>query len=400
MTDFYPPRLNPFLVRCFQSIIALIGHGYYRMRLEVRPDSLERLRSLRGKRVLLLPNHPTFHDWIATFLLSAKTGDLFYYLAAHERFRGWIGQLLQRLGAYSIRRGLGDRPSVGKTIELLMQPQCRLVIFPEGGCSFQNDTVMPFRPGAVQIALQAMSKLARKGEPIPDLYAVPLSLKYRYTGDMTPVINDLLSRLERALDLSAATDPYERLRIIAERVLSGLEQDYGLDTNTVLRLNWNDRIPRLRTGVLKACERHLGLKATPNMPVRERVYQIQYTLEARAETLPDDPVWTYESMHKAAARMLNFDAIYDGYVADQPTPERFLDTLTRLERTVFSIDQPPSRGYRKVMLHVGNPVNLKDYYEQYQRDRSETVRVVTQELHSRVQQNLDLLAKGVIVGWK
>lgn len=82
------------------------------------------------------------------FLLSARLGEVFHYLVAHEAFQGLQGRLLTtRLGAYSIRRGLGDRRSVAQTLELLMQPACRLVVFPEGGCSFQNDTVMPFRGG-------------------------------------------------------------------------------------------------------------------------------------------------------------------------------------------------------------------------------------------------------------
>jgi 1-acyl-sn-glycerol-3-phosphate acyltransferase len=202
MTDFYPPRLNPLLARLCQSVLPVIGHLHYHVKLEVEQSCLDRLSALRDHRLLILPNHPTFHDWIAIFLLSTRLGEIFHYLAAYDQFRGWQGWLLQRMGAYSIRRGLGDRPSFAQTLDLLMQPQCRLVIFPEGGCSFQNDTVMPLRAGAVQIALQAMNKQVRQGESIPDLYVVPVSIKYRYVGDMNPVIHNTLVRLETALHLS------------------------------------------------------------------------------------------------------------------------------------------------------------------------------------------------------
>lgn len=364
------------------------------MHLDVRQECLDVLFSLRGKRVLLLPNHPTFHDWIAIFLLSTQVGEVFHYLAAYERFGGTEGWFLQQMGAYSIRRGLGDRPSVAQTIELLTRPDCHLVIFPEGGCSFQNDTVMPFRAGAVQLAFQAMNRLVRQGEGIPELYVVPTSIKYRYTTDMVPVIDATLERMERALTISGIKgEPYQRLRRVADQVLTYFEQDYGLYDTASSQRPWNDRIQHLKTHVLESCERQLGIVPAAGERSRERVYRIQRTLEAQAESLAGNDFWTYESIHAAAARLLNFDAIYDGYVADHPTPERFLDTLTRLERAIFSIDKPPLRGERNVLIHVGQPVPLHDYFASYQRDRSRTVDHLTQYLQNTVQHNLNLLIK-------
>jgi hypothetical protein len=368
------------------------------MNVVVQPDSLDRLRRLEQERVLLLPNHPTFHDWIAIFWLSAQVGQAYHYMAAYERFKtnAWF---LQGLGAYSIRRGLGDRSSVTQTIELLQQPGAHLVIFPEGGCSFQNDTVMPFRGGAVQVALQAMSRIVKQGSPVPDLYAVPISLKYRYTGNMNEAIHTTLARLEQALriDTPSSMNPdrfYTRLRRVAEWVLVSFEMAYGLHTSEMVAKTWNERIPIIKQHLLESCERELDITPPANQPLRERVYKIQYVLEARAESLlGGDRLWSYESMHKAAERLLNFDAIYDGYVAEVPTAERFLDTLVRLERAVFSIGQPVPKGHRQVLIHVGEPVNLRDYFDHYMGDRTTTVDRLITELRQQVQTNLDQLQK-------
>jgi 1-acyl-sn-glycerol-3-phosphate acyltransferase len=394
--DFYPPRLNPSVVRWFHKIAPLFCYWHYRISLDVSPECLEKLRSLQNHRLLLLPNHPTFYDWSAIFLLSAQLGDVFHFMAAYERFRGFEGWFLQHMGAYSIRRGLGDRKSVAQTLEIISQPGSRLVIFPEGGCSFQNDTVMPFRVGAIQIALQAMNRMVKHGEVKPDLYAVPISIKYRYTGNMDTVIHNTLSRLEKVLQIAPAGSPYERLRAVAEQVLTSFEKDYGLYDDAIAQADWNVRIPRLKDHVLQACEQKLGITPTTNDLARERVYKIQYMLESFAERLASENFWTYESMHKAAARLLNFDAMYDGYVADHPTPERFLDTLIRLERDVFKIDQPAPKGFRKVFVRVGDPVNLGDYFEQYQQDRSNTVTFLVNQLHQAVQTNLNILTKEVL----
>ena len=394
--EFYPPLMSQPLVRVCQWIAPLYAHIHNRMTLQLDPSDLNTLKALRGDRVLLMPNHPTYYDdWIAVFALSAKIRQTFYYLAAQERFRGVEGKLIQRLGAYSIRRGLGDRPSVAMTRNLLMQPGCHLVIFPEGGCSYQNDTVMPFRLGATQIAFQALNKLDRQGPSLPDLYAVPLSIKYRYTQNMVPIIDRTLSGLENELTLRSkpSMPHYQRLRCVAEHLMDSFEQTYNLPPMQTQSLSLNDRIERLRTYWVNSCENQLGISPKSGQPVRERVYKIQSVLEERAEALVEQDFWTYDSMHQVATNLLNFDAIYDGYVAASPTPERFLDTLIRLERYVFHINYPPPKAHRQVVLRLGKPINLRHHYDAYLGDRSQTVQQVTQQIQNAVQANLDVLAE-------
>lgn len=390
--DFFPPRLMPPLVHLLQRLSPQLGQWRYRMRLRIAAGDLARLRAVQDQRLVLLPNHPTYHDWIALFMLSARWGECLHYLAAYERFQGWQGPWLQWLGAYSIRRGLGDRPSVAQTLELLMQPRCRLVIFPEGGCSFQNDTVMPFRSGAIQIPLQAIHKLVKQGQTAPDLYAVPMSIKYRYLGEMSKVIDQTLSRLERRLRIETSAgelaDLYGRLRRVGERVLCRIEQEYGFVIAPELQRDWNQRISRLRSELLQRCECQLGLVSKAEEWPRERVYRIQRVLEERTEEWVPDRFYVYEQIHRTAARLLNFDAIYDGYVASDPTPERFLDTLTRLEREVFQIHQPQPKGEREVILRVGEPLNLKDHYERFQHHRSSTANQLSAQLQQQVQAGL------------
>ena len=404
VASFYPPRINPLVLGLAQFISPGVTRWFYRFELVVSPECLEKLRSLSNSRLLLLPNHPTFQDPIVMFALSAKLRQSFYYLAAYELFSSSLGSILQRLGVYSIRRGLVDRPSIAQTLDLLTQPGCRLVVFPEGGCSFQNDTVMPFRAGAVQIAFQAMSKAVKQGEPLFDLYAVPVSIKYRYTQDMSQTIEQTLNRLEQALGLQvgSGSSHYERLRAIALAVLVKVEQDYRLEP-VVSQQPWTERIARLRNYALEQCEQQLGLASHPKELARERTYRIENVwlkhqvdeLESTAAT-PEANLSAADRanmvlIEKSVKRLLNFDAIYDGYVAENPTPERYLDTLTRLEREVFDIDKPPPKGYRQARVKIGEPVNLKDVFADYQSDRAGTVNAVTLKMQQAVQQNLDLL---------
>lgn len=420
--DFYPPTLRPWLVRLIQWNAGWIARWLYWIDLEVAPEHLQHLINLKGDRILLLPNHPTFHDPVVMFMLSAKVKQPFYYMAAYETFdnpstmflisagfkplhrlaqSGYVTKglrwLLQQLGMYSIRRGLADRPSIAQTLALLSQPDCHLVIFPEGGCSFQNDTVMPFRSGGIHMAFQALNKYAKTQETIPNLYVVPVSIKYHYTDETQPIIERSLHGLETHFGITPESgiqpDNYVRLRAIAERVLTSIEADYGLTLPNSLHQDWNDRIQLLKHRVIEACERQLSITSAPTDLIRERVYKIQHRLRTQTNTIDQQLDWSYSLVEKTMIRLLNFDAIYDGYVGTHPTPERFLDTLIRLEREVFNIDQPPPKGHRIAQVSVGNPYNLKDRLDEYQQERSATVDHVVAKVHAAVVQDLEVMSK-------
>ena len=405
---FYPPKLIPLMARLVQSISYVLARILYKAKLSVSEESVAKVRAIDDQaRMVLVCNHPTMEDGMTLFVLSARIGQLFHYVVAHEAFDGLMGWFIQRLGCYSIRRGVGDRTSISQTLTLLKQPKCRLVIFPEGGCSYQNDTIMPFRPGAIQLPMSALAQMAKKStspEQAPDIFVVPVSLKYRYRQPMHQVIEKTLSRIEERLkivpDQIASSDPkernYHRLRRVASQVILEIEQEAGLVSEN--ELNWNQRIERLRQIFVEKCERALEVEPNLNTPMRERVYRVQALLDEidpaedkqalRTERLGPEKL-TREEVFWDTVRLLNFDAIYDGYVAEAPTPERFLDTLTRLEREVFHLEHAQPKAPRKACFYIGDPINLKDYLEDYQRDRAETIEQLSNQLRATMQRNLD-----------
>jgi Acyltransferase len=386
------------LVALLQKLAPHLALRRHQLELVVTPRSLTPLETVKRKPCILLCNHPTFCDPTVMFLLSGYVGLPFHYLSAREQFNGWQGWLNQRIGAYSVQRGIPDRDSIEQTIAVMAQPDCKLVVFPEGGCSFQNDTIMPFRAGAIRMGLQAIAKQVKQGKPLPDLYIVPMSLKYRYSGNMLPAIDQTLRRLEQALKPERHGDFYDfynRLRLVAERVIAQCEQDYMITSKP--SSNWNERIDYIKQIVLDHCEQRLSLSSSAGDPHRERVYRIRYAMANRSVTILPDGTDGWDIMAKATMRVLNFDAIYDGYVSSKPTAERFLDTLVRLEREVFDIDQPPAKGHRHAMLRVAEPVNLAHYYESYLSDRIKTIEALNEQIQATMQSNLDLLSEGCIL---
>ncbi|MGF1569810.1 MAG: 1-acyl-sn-glycerol-3-phosphate acyltransferase [Nodosilinea sp.] len=405
---FISPQPNAALIWWTQRFSGLFAAAMHRFRVVLEPGDRQRLRALAQGRVLYLPNHPSHADGITLFVLSAQARQSFYYIAAYESFRGWMGRVMALLGVYSIRRGVGDRPSIAETLRLMEQPDCKLVMFPEGGCSYQNDTVMPFREGAVGLALRTLKKLALKSDPVPDFYLVPVSLKYQHRQAMDRAIGRSLRQLEQALGVpQRSPDFYWRLRTVAGTLLLRLEAEFGIQPQPMAESpalasasNWNQRIDQLKNTMLLTYEGQVGLPPQPHLPMRERVYKVQAQLEERYEALsaqgengvkgvPDAIAEAEaEKLYTDTLRLLNFDAIYDHYVAENPTQERFLDILTKMEREVFRIETPRPKGLRLARIKVGAIINLKDYLDEYRHDRDATVQKLTQLVQHTVQANV------------
>ncbi|MEL6442602.1 MAG: 1-acyl-sn-glycerol-3-phosphate acyltransferase [Cyanobacteria bacterium J06621_8] len=363
---FIPPQLNPWLARILQLFFPLAVSLGYKLQVKVDPVEVPRLKAIADQRVVYLPNHSNLDDGIALFILSARLGQLFNYVVALEAFRGWIAKLLQTMGAYSIRRGVGDRPSIVQTLKILQQPQCKLVIFPEGGCSYQNATVMPFRPGAFELSFKALAKLVNhNSDPnsVPDFYLVPLSLKYTYPDATEEDLDSALTRLETELSITPQQDVYERLRFISLQILTSLEKEYQVDVPPPTEIDY--RIKLLKQEMLNYCETQLNLSPPKQLANRERVYRVQATLRSIDDSDKVASV-NYQHLYLTTVRLLNFDAIYDGYVAENPTLERFFDTIDRLEREVFQCDRPKFKGRREIVIKIASPINLKDYWQEYQ----------------------------------
>jgi 1-acyl-sn-glycerol-3-phosphate acyltransferase len=391
---FIPPQQNPLLVRLVQSIFYVVAYLVFRFRLIVAEEDLAKVRAIASQRVVYLPNHSNLDDGLAVFQLSARIGQLFHYVVAIEAFQGVVSKLIQLIGAYSLRRGVGDRSSIMQTLKLLQQPQCKLVIFPEGGCSYQNDTVIPFRTGTIELSLKALEKLVQQENTVPDFYLVPVSLKYRYPNATKKQIEQALTRLENALALKPIQDDhYSRLRAIAEKVLTSLEAEYHV---AVAQTDWNQRCQNLRKQMLGYCEAKLAIAAKNQLgdrvANRERVYRVQSILRNLPDTEQKATV-DYKHLYLTTVRLLNFDAIYDGYVAEKPTPERYFATIDRLEREVFKIDRPKFKGRREITAKIGTPINLKDYWQKYHSDqpsasREQIIQNLTEIVQQEVQANL------------
>jgi 1-acyl-sn-glycerol-3-phosphate acyltransferase len=106
-----------------------------------------------GRGLLITPNHQTYLD---PFWVSLPVKRDLRFMAWDEAF-GWflIGRLIARLGAFpvSLRRG-GTVTALKESLKFLTEGKT-LIVFPEGEREFPDGRLLPFKTGAVRLAMEA-----------------------------------------------------------------------------------------------------------------------------------------------------------------------------------------------------------------------------------------------------
>lgn len=374
--DFRPALPSPVVLRFARALLPLALRQRAITRIVIAPADVARLSAVKNERVVLVPNHPTKDDPALLFELSRRARTPFHYLCCREAFDCWggvWGRLIQSLGAYSVVRGTIDRESFRYTRELLARPATKLVLFPEGEVYSQNDSLLPFQTGAIQLALWGREE-ARKTDPNAQVLLLPCALRYRFSNDVRPQLRLKLARLENALELPSPVDKndlYPRMRRIAVEVLAAVEREYGLastpDAERDITADLTPRFEVAKEAALARATRLLGVKP-PRGTVPERMRTLLHTAEQELHHEHEDEATpTALSQQRAdharlawrdLQRLANWIAVYDGYVKQSPQMERIAEVVYRLEAEVFG--HATVAGKRVATLRVGEPITLPE----------------------------------------
>ena len=398
MLDFKPPKPNTTAIRVAKALMPLISRLYLNgLTVAVDSESIAHLKMTDGHATVLAPNHAAHADPAVMFLLSKRLSQQYYYLTAREtfdkgKFSGLCSLLLQWFGAYSIVRGTADRNAFRTTREILTKGDSPLVIFGEGEISRQNDTVMRFERGITQLCFWALDDMQKAGIN-KRLYMVPIGIKYHYPQDMWTAIDAALTRLEGAIlppVERTSIERYERLRRIGVAVLRTLAAEYQYKIDETVPLDVH--IQKLKEQILSHAEQIMGIRTEADVLARVRalknlvdaeVYKDVEQMTAYEQKIHEELLHKFQQFYPDLERLINFIAISDGYVAKEPSQERFLEVIIRLEREVFGTAK--MRGPRVASLRVGEPKNLRDCYDTYKAQKRETVEQITFELETAVQ---------------
>lgn len=391
MLDFRPPKDSPLVIGlCDLLLPYIMSVRCGGAELKVVGDGLERFHKLKGKRAVICPNHSHRHDPEIMHAFSAKVGEHFNFIAAREVFDwndGINGWFLQRMGVYSVVRGAVDRESFKTTKRILVEGKKKLVLFPEGEISRQNDLLLPLEAGAAQLAFMALDEL-HKTKPDESIYIVPVSLKYTYKQDLKGKIAALLTKIEDRIGLDGSKEEslYKRFRNAAEVVLKTLEDEYNSKPSAGSSLN--ERMDLVKDRALEAMAEVLNI----NLPKARHLDQVRVLRNAMDDfiygdhdDLPSYQRKIYEEkaekirhFYRDLDRVVSFIAIYDGYLTPPVSQERMLSVLELLETEIFG--ESKVKGPRLVLIGIGEPIDLLEYYSAYKSSKKQVIEQISADL--------------------
>jgi 1-acyl-sn-glycerol-3-phosphate acyltransferase len=406
MLDFRPPLDSPALIASMKLVAPLyLKIVLHDTELKIAEGALERFRHVQAQRALLCPNHSNRHDPQTMFFFSKIVGEDFNFVAAREVFdwdNGKNGWWLQHMGTYSVVRGAPDRESFKMTKKILVEGKKKLVLFPEGEISRQNDTLMPLETGAAQLSFWALEEL-NKTDAQADIRIVPMALKYTYRGDVRPALSKTLSEIEERLDIDGdkSKSLYLRLFRVAEHLLITLEKEYGL--KPAEGAPFLERIQTLRRSVLQRMAGYFGIDISDNEKLLDSVrvlrnkiddfvYEDDEDFSEYQREVHEEKAHLLKGFYKDLNRVVNFVAVSDTYVKENMTQERFADVLERIETEVLG-GEPAIKGPRTVLIDVGDPISLREAYSDYKTKKKACLAKITENMFSQMSEMLEKLDK-------
>jgi hypothetical protein len=158
----------------------------------------------------------------------------------------------------------------------------------------------------------------------------------------------------------------------------------------------DDRIQNLKAHVAAKIEAQLGIVPAARQGLLERVRVMFNALDRIVHDEP--PASEYEqrlaverqqlarTLYEDVWRLLQLVAVYDGYVREKMTVERFMDVLCLLELEVFQ--KRRMWGPRRACVRIGDPIDLLDHAAAYDANKREAVQTVNTVVEASVQEML------------
>lgn len=429
--EFIPPSYSPWFLRLTHLLLPTWMHTQTAL-THVEAENVEVLADLyrqfqAGKiRFMLAFRHPKIDDPIALgYLFSqimpkvSRHKGIKFNPPIHAHFiydRGiplWAGAyvtwIAKYLGATPIQRGKADWTGLRSARDLFVNGTFPMAAAPEGATNGLSEIISPLEPGIAQMGFWCAEDLQKAGRT-EQVVILPIGIKYHYVAEPWKAIEDLLTELEIKSGLknnlevdsgSASTLDLLYLRLIrlAEHLLTVMENFYIKFYHCKLPVNGSAELPsdkneaiaiRLRAVldvILQVAEAYFNLqpKGTLNDRCR-RVEQAGWNCIFR-EDFKDtkslsaverglaDRVADEANMRMWHMRVVeSFVAVTGNYVRENPTPERFAETLLILWQMVTRItggntSKRPNLGKQQAKITIGEPISVSDRFPIYKGSR-------------------------------
>lgn len=348
-----------------------------------------------GDGILLISNHCRTADPSVLQFVSRALRCPFYFMASWHVFnQGLLQRLILRcVGGFSVNREGLDRRSIDEAIDIVQTAERPLVMFPEGTTSRTNDRLMDFMEGLTFIARAAARRRAKSGGG--KVVCHPVALKYIYLGDIELEAKAVLADIENRLTWRCQTDltVIERLRKVGDALLTLKELEFGLQEARPNSLSM--RQAKLVNHLLRPLEREWlgGTHDQYGTVVRVKNLTMRiFPGLSNPEIAAAERQRRWKQMEDIDLAQ-QIDSFPDRYVEEFPSAVRILETLEKFEE--YLLDQSRVHGQLKVIVEIGEPIEVSTNREKDDRGNSLTAQIkqCIGQMLERLQQESQMLCE-------
>lgn len=387
--QFIPPyrgTIWPSLVQRLKIIDRYLAKHDGVESYEIR--GIERLKeTLRGGAgVLLAPNHCRYADplvmsWVAREAKVQLFAMASWHLFHQSRLQTWA---IRMLGAFSVFREGIDRQSLDMAVEVLVEAQRPLVVFPEGAVFRTNDLLRPLLDGVSFLARSAARKRMKKDGGTIVIH--PVAIKYLFHGDVRQSAEAVLTEIEHRLTWAdqGGSTLLERIGNAALALLALKEIEYFGRAQAGTPIDRQDRLVDHLLSPLE--QKWLGSKQQGQLipRIKQLRSKIVPHLTLPTTTKSDrEQLWRDLSAIYVAQQVASYPPTY---LNAPTTVTRVLETVERLEEDLTDRSRV-HRGLHAV-VEIGEAIAVSS--EKGPRDQEDPVMF---QLRTQLQSMLDALAK-------
>jgi hypothetical protein len=354
--------------------------------VEILEQDKKRLRNLAKERLLYVANHPSTIEPSVAYCVANVMGSRFRFMASRSVFNwsfGLVGEMIKRVGAFSVLSGGADRESIKTARGVLSEPRGKLVIYPEGMLSGENDNLLSFMPGFAQIGFWGLEDALKK-DKTTDVKVLPTFVKYILTDSRSRLkqeIESSLRKIERVLDVSVLSQNnlLRRFLTVGRVLLEKAESEHYIIPEVDKGINY--RIGRIRHVLLNYAAHKLGIQFENENAIQKLrvLFTIMDAIDAKFPPagIPKLSETDFQVIRREIEKAYIFITIKPDYLLEYPSPERFMEWIYRLETLLFGSTKPRAR---KAHVLVGEPFGLMEYYASYKKDKRKTLVELTERL--------------------
>jgi 1-acyl-sn-glycerol-3-phosphate acyltransferase len=170
LSQFKPPKPNSALIWLCLKLLPVYASTVESLSFRFLENPEFPLKFIRNKSVVIAINHGDRQDPLVVIALSKYIGESLYCLVAREVFdwyHGLLGWLFQKLGCYSVNRGVADFRSIHTTQQILAHSHKKLVVFPEAEITGDEKRVHDLNPSFIHLLLESQEHIAKSSQSIP-----------------------------------------------------------------------------------------------------------------------------------------------------------------------------------------------------------------------------------------